>query len=155
MSAVMHPNLQVYHGPNTLENFHNFSIECVISELQSHAPDVFQPLKSLGTLSNQENEEGPTAQNLRVVTALVSLLKSRSVRILGVQLLITFTLIARATSKQVILHIKKVNLTVIIGSPIIVGYFDLKSCWSLCVTLDCMEVLTATDGRSQISRNCT
>ena len=100
MSVVMHPNHQVNHGPNTVENFHNFSIESVISELQSHAPDVFQLLKSLGTLSNQEDEGGH--HTLKAVIALVALLKSRSVPILGLQLLLTFTLIARATNKQVI-----------------------------------------------------
>ena len=98
MLAVLRPEHQVYHGPNTIENFQTFSIETVVSELQCHAPDAFQLLKSL---SDQKDEESVTLHNLRIVTALVAILKNRSVRLLGVQLLLTFTLIARATSKQV------------------------------------------------------
>ena len=99
MSAVVDPIHQVYHGPNTIDNFHKFSIDTVVSELQCHTPDVFQLLKSL---SDQEDEEGLTVHNLRIVTALTTILKNRSICVLGVQLLLTFTLIARATSKQVL-----------------------------------------------------
>ena len=95
MAAILDVRHQVYHGPNTVENFHNFSIESVISELQNHAPDVFQLVQLLGKMSDQENE-GHTVQDLRPLTAL---LKNRSVQLLGVQLLLTFTLIARATDR--------------------------------------------------------
>ena len=88
------------HSPNTVENFHNFSIESVISELQKHTPDVFQLLQQLGATSDHESE-GHTVHDLRPLMAIIALLKNRSVRVLGVQLLLTFTLIARATNKQV------------------------------------------------------
>ena len=100
IAVVLDTRHQVYHGPNTVENFHNFSIESVISELRNHAPDVFQLLQLLGKISDQESE-GCTFHNLRPLTAIIALLKNRSVRLLGVQLLLTFTLIARATNKQV------------------------------------------------------
>ena len=99
MAAILDVRHQVYHGPNTVENFHSFSIESVISELQNHAPDVFQLLQLLGKVSDQENEEGHTVQDLRPLTAIIALLKNRSVRLLGVQLLLNFTLIARATNR--------------------------------------------------------
>ena len=101
MTATLDARHQVYHGPNTVENFHNFSIESVISELQKHAPDVFQLLQQLGKTGDHDSEEGHMVQDLRSLTAIIALLKNRSVRVLGVQLLLTFTLIARATNKQV------------------------------------------------------
>ena len=99
MEAILDVRHQVYHGPNTVENFHNFSIESVISELQNHAPDVFQLLQLLGKMSDQETEEGHTVHDLNPLTAIIALLKNRAVRLLGVQLLLTFTLIARATNR--------------------------------------------------------
>ena len=101
MTAILDARNQVYHGPNTVENFHSFSIESVISELQKHAPDVFQLMQQLGKTSGHESEEVHMVQDLRSLMAIIALLKNRSVRVLGVQLLLTFTLIARATNKQV------------------------------------------------------
>ena len=114
MAAILDARHQVYHGPNTVENFHNFSIESVISELRNHAPDVFQLLQLLGKISDQESE-GHTIHDLRPLTAIIALLKNRAVRLLGVQLLLTFTLIARATNKQVnMLHWVEYNIKFLI-----------------------------------------
>ena len=52
MAAILDVKHQVYHDPNTVDNFHNFSIESVISELQNYAPDVFQLLQLLGNISD-------------------------------------------------------------------------------------------------------
>ena len=110
MAAILDARHQVYHGPNTVENFHNFSIESVISELRNHAPDVFQLLQLLGKISDQESE-GHTIHDLRPLTAIIALLKNRAVCLLGVQLLLTFTLIARGTNKQVnMLHWVEYNI---------------------------------------------
>jgi hypothetical protein len=87
----------------------------VVSELQRHAPHAFQLLKSL---SDQENEESLTVHNLRIVTALVAILKNKSVRLLGVQLLLTFTLIARATSKQVQNNNKHISISLVPQPPL-------------------------------------
>jgi hypothetical protein len=159
MTAILDVRHQVCHGPNTVENFHNFSIESVISELQKHTPDVFQLLQQLGTRSDHESE-GDTIHDLRPLTAIIALLKNRSVRVLGVQLLLTFTLIARATNKQVytyyivvscivyILHAHKTIMSThtmnILYMYVHVGNLNLESCWGVCVLLDRMEVSTAT-----------
>ena len=52
---------------------------------------------------NRHDEEQDTARlsQVQVVTALCTPLKGRSTKVLGIQLFITFTLVARATSKQV------------------------------------------------------
>ena len=155
MAAILDASHQVYHGPNTVENFHNFSIESIISELRNHAPDVFQLLQLLGKISDQESE-GHTVHDLRPLTAMIVLLKNRAVRLLGVQLLLTFTLIARATNKQVnmLLWVEYIIIlcmftnimliTMYIVMIFNVGNIDLKPRWGMCVLLDCMEVPTTT-----------
>ena len=110
MVALLDVRHQLYHGPNTIENFHNFSIESVISELQKHAPDVFLLLQQLGKKSEHESE-GQTMQDLGPLTAIIALLKNRSVRVLGVQLLLT--LIVRATNKQVNMNYNVMYTTII------------------------------------------
>ena len=95
MSRTVNCRLQVSHGPNTLENFHQFSLESVIEELPSNAPDVFQLLTALCTMPDAD-----VSPHQLIVTAMVTLLKSLR-QPAGSPTLLTFTLIARATSKQV------------------------------------------------------
>ena len=40
--VVRHTTHQIYHGPDSIEHFDAFSVEDVIRELQSDAPDVYQ-----------------------------------------------------------------------------------------------------------------
>ena len=40
IGSVLQQAHQVVDGPNTLEHFHSFSIDTVITELKSNAPDV-------------------------------------------------------------------------------------------------------------------
>ena len=39
---VLQPGLQVFDGPDSLEHFSNFSVDAVIAELQTNAPDVYR-----------------------------------------------------------------------------------------------------------------
>ena len=98
---AMNPTHSVYHGPDTLDHFHSFSVDGVISELRSHAPDVFRLFSLIGKTDGHDDSDIATVTQLKAISSLVSLLKCRSVKVLGVQLLLTFMLIARATSKQV------------------------------------------------------
>ena len=75
MSATLNPSYHVFHGPNTIENFHQFSLEAVIEELRTHAPDAFQLMNALAKANDATDEdEGPTREQLRTVTAMVALL---------------------------------------------------------------------------------
>ena len=38
----------VTQGPHTVDNFANFSLDVIISELQQHAPDLFSHFMELG-----------------------------------------------------------------------------------------------------------
>ena len=98
---MMNSARSAYHGPDTVDHFYSFSIDCVISELQTHAPDIFRLFNLIGNVDRHEDAEHTKVAHLQSVSSLLNLLKCRSVKVLGVQLLLTFMLIARATNKQV------------------------------------------------------
>ena len=106
MGSVLQHGRQVVHGPDTPERFDTFSIDTVIAELQSNAPDLYQLVMTLAkTDRNRPSEDdGINAEQCRAIMSMCSLLKARSVRVKGVQLLISLMLIARATHRQVMLH---------------------------------------------------
>lgn len=91
-----------YHGPDTITHFNDFSMDHVITEFKSQAPDVWQLLNNLGNTGRfSEDDEQQQLAQLRIVSCLSTLLKSRSHKVLGVQLLVSLMLIARATSRRV------------------------------------------------------
>ena len=83
----------VYHGPDNIIHFESFNVDAVIAEMRVFAPNLYGLLKSMGTSTNDGTEE------VRVATSLDILLKSRSVKVLGVQLLIALMLLARSTDR--------------------------------------------------------
>ena len=105
MSQLLHPHHSIFHGPNTIGHFDELSVDAIITELVTHAPDVYELLNILGQTSRHD-EEDDLAQlsKLRVMTSATALLKCRSVQVLGVQLLLAFMLIARSTNRQVYIH---------------------------------------------------
>ena len=76
-------------------------MDCLRSECQEQAPEVFHLLKLLGDVSRHESEADIHQAEARIVMALSSLLKCRSTKVQGVQLLNTLMLVARSTSRQV------------------------------------------------------
>ena len=102
MHRALHTSNAIFHGPNSIDNFENFSLDTVLQEVREHAPDVFSLFSALARL-DRHDEDHNTAHlsQLRVVMALCTLLKGRSTKVLGIQLLISFMLVTRATSKQV------------------------------------------------------
>ena len=101
MQTLLRPDKETCHGPDTVHHFETFSLDAVIAELHAHAPDVVQLFQQLGRCDRFSDDELLRTSELRSMTALCTLLKSRSVKLLGIQLLISFMLIGRATSKQV------------------------------------------------------
>ena len=91
-----------FHGPDTVDHFHSFSLDTVIAELHTPAPDVVELFQQLakGDRFKDDDELSLTVQ-MRSTTALCTLLKGRSVKMLGLQLLFSFMLIGQAASKQV------------------------------------------------------
>ena len=102
MHRALHTSNAIFHGPNSIEHFESFSVDQVRQELNKYAPDVLSLFSALARVDrHDEDEDSSHLSQLRAVTALCTLLKGRSTKVLGVQLLITFMLVARATSKQV------------------------------------------------------
>ena len=101
LQQVMNPAHPVYHGPDTVAHFDSFSIDGIINDLRMHCPDVFRLFNTLGTVDRCNDTSSTQVSQLKAVTSLLALLKCRSVKVLGTQLLLTFMLIARATNKQV------------------------------------------------------
>ena len=84
----------------TVEHLEHFSIDGVISEFKQHAPYLHEVFQSLGKSSDDDPN-----REIKIITSLCTLIKSRSKKVLGLQLLISFMLLARSTSKQVSLII--------------------------------------------------
>ena len=101
VSRLLCSDLSVFHGPDTIEHFNDFSVDAALAEIRNHAPAVVELLDTMGQSNRHERSELSQLSQLRVMTSLTSLLKCRSVQVLGIQLLITFMLIARSTNKQV------------------------------------------------------
>ena len=102
MQTLLQPNMCTFHGPNTVDHFHSFSLDTVIAELHTTAPDVVELFKQLSKGDRFENDkELSRLVQTRSTTALCTLLKGRSVNVLGIQLLFSFMLIGQSASKQV------------------------------------------------------
>ena len=84
----------------TLSHFTDFNMDRLLAEISEQAPNLLTLLTSLSQ-SPQAEEAIDGDHAVRVAMSVSILLKCRSVRVLGVQLLITLMLLARATSRQV------------------------------------------------------
>ena len=98
---MMNSARSAYHGPDTVDHFNSFTIDRVISELNTHAPDVFRLFNLIGNVDHHEDANNTKIAQLQSISSLLNLFECRSVKVLGVQLLLTFILIARATNNQV------------------------------------------------------
>ena len=98
MNHMLTPDCALYHGPNTIEHFDKFSMDSLMEEARTLAPDLYSLLQTLG-----RTERNTTCRDneIMTLTSLCTLLKSRSQKVLGIQLLIGLNLLARSTNKQV------------------------------------------------------
>ena len=55
--VVRHTTHQIHHGPDSIEHFDAFSVEDVIRELQSDAPDVYQLFQTLGNTKRNKRSD--------------------------------------------------------------------------------------------------
>ena len=92
-----------YHGPDTLVHFDNLSINGILNEFKLHAPELWKLLTTIAQtdMHSLDGEEEDLQDTAKVVVSLCTLLKRRSRRVLGLQLLMGFMLIARAINKRV------------------------------------------------------
>ena len=108
MNGLLTPNLSLHHGPNTIENFDKFSMDDLVGELAKLAPNLYELFQTLGLTHRHGEGEG---DDVMAVMSLCTLLKCRSQKVLGVQLLIALMLLARSTNKQVCMSYLENNKT--------------------------------------------
>ena len=92
IGQVIQHGYQVVDGPKTLQHFHDFSLDSVISELRAHTPDVHRLFMTLGGTSRNvtSDDSHPCVEEIRPIASLYILLKARSVRVKGYCGLILF-----------------------------------------------------------------
>ena len=103
---LLHRNMAMYHGPNTIDHFSEFSLDSIRAEIKHTAPALFQLFTTLshsvmtGDPSQYSNDD-QSCDDTKAITSLSILLRSRSAKALGLQLLIGMMLVGRATSRRV------------------------------------------------------
>lgn len=103
LAHLTFPSNAVYHGPDTVQHFHEFTMDTLISECKEYAPDLLKLVMQLGQTDRYVSGSTPyNTGELKALMSLFTLVKCRSTKVLGIQLLITFMLIARSASRQVI-----------------------------------------------------
>jgi hypothetical protein len=101
MNGLLTPHLSLYHGPNTIDNFNKFLMDELVGELTKLAPNLYKLFQDLGQTYRHAVDNESEGDNVMAVMSLCTLLKCRSQKVLGVQLLIALMLLARSTNKQV------------------------------------------------------
>ena len=101
MDSLLKHGDQIVQGLCTPTQFQSFSIKTLIHEIRSNAPDVYQLFLCLGKTNRNHTGEGTSLEERKAIISLCTLLNARQRMANGLQLLLTFMLIAHATSKQV------------------------------------------------------
>ena len=70
MQCLLHPSNVVFHGPDTVEHFDNFSIDNILSELKVKAPDVVDLFQTLSRCNQTDEEDYQKLVQLRMITSL-------------------------------------------------------------------------------------
>lgn len=100
LAHLTFPSNAVYHGPDTVQHFSRVYDG---SECKEYAPDLLKLVMQLGQTDRYVSGSTPyNTGELKALMSLFTLVKCRSTKVLGIQLLITFMLIARSASRQVI-----------------------------------------------------
>ena len=85
-------------------------MSAVISELQSDCPELYKLVQQLGSTQRNARDGARPDEELKAVMALCTLLKARSARTKGLQLMVSLMLVARATGRQVGIYIHMYNI---------------------------------------------
>ena len=101
MDLLLQRGDQILRGPNTPARFSQFSVKVLTEEIETNAPDVYQLFLKLGdTDRNLTFGTDTPVEQRKAIMSLCTLLNARNRSANGLQLLLSFMLIARATSKQ-------------------------------------------------------
>ena len=101
LDSLLQNGCQIIHGPDTPDHFPEFTLDAVIGEVQSIAPNVYQLFFQLGNTDRNKSDDETSVEERKAIMSLCTVLNARSQNAKGLQLLLSIMLIARATSKQV------------------------------------------------------
>lgn len=91
-------------GPDSHDRLPDFNIDTIINELTECSPQLYQVFQMVGDTARSSIKAGDSnlsVEQMKTIMALCTVLNARSNRFKGMQLLLSFMLIARGTSKQV------------------------------------------------------
>jgi hypothetical protein len=97
MDSLLQHGDQILHGPNTLTRFPAFSLKAIAEEIEKNAPDVYQLFCQLGdTDRNPTTSNETSVEQWKAIMSMSTILNARCRTANGLQLLLSFMLIARA-----------------------------------------------------------
>ena len=99
MGALMISSHSTYHGPDTVGHFDMFSLEIIIAEFRQHCPGILALLECLGNSSVDDDPSYQPSTHYMFDYVDEMLFQEE------VQLMTSFMLLARATSKQVYMYV--------------------------------------------------
>jgi len=94
MDILLQNGCQIIHGPDTSDHFPEFTMDAVIGEAQSIAPDVYQFFAQLGNTDRNKSDDEISVEERKVIMSLCIVLNARSRFANGLQLLLSIMLIA-------------------------------------------------------------
>ena len=86
-------------GPDSHERLSEFHIDTIISELSECSPDLYQFFRLVGDTARSSNklaQSDLTVEEMKVMMSLCTILNARCNRFKGMQLLLSFMLVAQA-----------------------------------------------------------
>lgn len=152
INSLTASNNLAYHGPDTVDHFNHFTMAKLLEEFEQLSPDVLRLLRVLGGTGsvdgNDDDKEANPTSDTRVMVAMCALVKSRTRKVLGLQLLISFMLVARSTSRQVLYVATYIKIVIYYNTCI--GSYLFESCWDMCVLHNNVEIPQTTHSSSPI-----
>ena len=137
------------HGPDTPVHFDEFSVEDVIKEFQQYAPNIYHLFLELGNTERRPSGSQAPVEEKKALMSMCTILNARSRKAHGMQLLMSFMLIARATSRQVCIN-DVYTYTHVMNkcASLVIGNDSVELCWSLYVLPEKLRVSAPADCRS-------
>ena len=98
LDSLLQHGKYALRGPDTPAHFTEFSVEAIVSEFQKYAPNIYRLFLDLGDTDRCAHTP---VEEKKSLVSMCTILNARSRKAHGMQLLMSFMLIARATSRQV------------------------------------------------------
>ena len=105
IESVPYTRQLLFHGPDTVERFKDFSMGGIIDELKTTCPEMYKLMQKLGNTQTNAVPGSVPDEELKCVMATCTLLNAHSARVNGLQLMMSLMMVARSISRQVYLYI--------------------------------------------------